>query len=207
MIAILGGTFDPIHKGHLHIATRVLERLPVQQVQFMPCALPVHRGQPRAFAEQRCSMIELAIDGQSQFVLNRLEIERAGPSYTVDSLREMRGRDQDTRLALILGGDAYNGFAHWKQPDEILELAHLVVCRRPGVECAENGFSEHRVDTPETLSEQAAGAILMLDVDAPDCSSSRLRSQLAADEAPDDCLSPAVADYIETQRLYREGRG
>ena len=151
-------------------------------------------------------MIELAIGGHPQFALNRLEIERGGPSYTIDSLREMCRGDRDIRLALILGSDAYNGFADWKLPEEILELAHLVVCRRPGVECAENGFSERRADTGEALTERAAGAILMFDVDAPDCSSSQLRAQLAAGGAPDDCLSPEVADYIETRRLYREGR-
>ena len=90
MIGILGGTFDPIHLGHLHIASQVATRLDLQQIQFMPCAQPVHRDGPRASAAQRCCMIELAIDDQPAFVLNTLEVERGGPSYSIDSLREIR---------------------------------------------------------------------------------------------------------------------
>jgi nicotinate-nucleotide adenylyltransferase len=205
MIAILGGTFDPIHKGHLHIASRIFDLLPVTRVQFMPCAVPVHRNQPLASAEQRCAMVELAIAGDDRFALNRLEIERGAPSYTVDSLRELHRRGSET-IALVLGSDAYNGFADWDRPQEILELAHLVVCLRPGSECVTGGFESHRVNSVEALQSRSAGAILIVEVDAPDCASRELRRRIAAGQPPDGCLSESVARYIDTHQLYRESQ-
>jgi len=209
MIGILGGTFDPIHRGHLHIATRVLAQLGLQQLQLMPCALPVHRDQPHASAEHRCAMIRLAIDGhsaidgQATLVLNTLELERKGPSYSVDSLRQIR-QQTDASLVLVLGVDAFNGFAGWKSPREILRLAHLVVCYRPGFEIEQGLFDEQRVDSVAELSSRADGGILLLQVDAIDCSSSAVRAALAAGETPRQYLAPSVADYIDEHNLYRK---
>ena len=203
MIAILGGTFDPIHKGHLHIATRVFERLSVEQIQFMPCALPVHRQPPRASAEQRCDMIALEITGKPEFALNRIEVDRTGPSYSVDSLRAMHQLGFN-RIALILGSDSFAGFSAWKQADKILKLAHLIVCHRPGTERDSNSYSAHRVESADQLESSQAGSILMLDVDAPDCASSELRERIAKRLNTDDCLGSAVADYIDQKKLYRK---
>ncbi|CAD7840656.1 MAG: Nicotinate-nucleotide adenylyltransferase (EC 2.7.7.18) [Olavius algarvensis Gamma 3 endosymbiont] len=202
MIGILGGTFDPIHNGHLQIATQALARLQLQQVQFMPCALPVHRDQPRATAQQRCDMIESVLAEHPEFILNTLEIERDGPSYTIDSLREIRRRSAAT-LLLLLGSDAFNGFADWKQPREILELAHLVVCLRPGVSVDPTLFPEYRIESVGQLSRQSTGAILPLEVDAIDCSSSAVRAALQTGAIPRQWLPSGVADYIQTHHLYR----
>ena len=205
MIAILGGTFDPIHLGHIHIASRVLERLSVDQVQFMPCAQPVHRESPWASAEQRCDMIALAIADQPKFTLNRIEIDRDGPSYSVDSLRDLHAQGYSP-LALILGGDSFADFAAWKQPEEILQLAHLVVCQRPGTGFQPGAYAAHCVESAQQLESRDAGAILALDVDAPDCASSLLRQQISTNQNPGDCLGAAVAEYIDQQGLYRNGR-
>ncbi|MDH3761493.1 MAG: nicotinate-nucleotide adenylyltransferase [Gammaproteobacteria bacterium] len=202
MIGILGGTFDPIHNGHLHIALQTASRLPLQRVQFMPCALPVHRDQPHASAQQRCDMIELALAEYRDFELNTLEIDRNGPSYMVDSLRRIRSRNT-TALLLILGSDAFNGFGGWKQPREILELSHLVVCLRPGAGVDQTLFVENRVDSIQQLSRRETGAILLLEVDAIDCSSSAVREALAGGDVPRQWLHRDVADYIETHHLYR----
>jgi len=213
MIGILGGTFDPIHLGHLHIASQVMARLGLQQLQFMPCAQPVHRDGPHASAAQRCSMIELAIDDQPEFVLNTLEVERSGPSYSIDSLREIwrqNRRREDTQrqdrqsLVLILGADAFNGFANWKSPGEILELAHLVVCGRPGFEIDSTIFGDHRVKASGELDRSDAGGILALTVDAIDCSSSRVRTALEMGKTPRQYLTTKVADYIDEHHLYRK---
>ena len=201
MIAILGGTFDPIHLGHIHIASRVLEQLPVEQVHFMPCAQPVHRGSPQASAEQRCDMIALEIANQPKFVLNRIEIDRDGPSYSVDSLRDLHAQGY-SRLVLILGSDSFAGLADWKQPDEILRLAHLVVCQRPGTGFQPGNFAMHCIESAQQFESREAGAILPLEVDAPDCASSLLRQRLANNENPGDCLGSAVAEYIDQQGLY-----
>jgi len=202
MIGILGGTFDPIHEGHFHIATQVLTRLGLEQVQFMPCALPVHRDEPHASTTDRCAMIELMIADETAFALNTLELDRSGPSYTLDSLREIR-RQTDATLVLLLGADAFNDFASWKMPHEILKIAHLVVCYRPGYEVGAHIFNDYLSSSSNVLAEQSAGAILMLEVEAIDCSSSVVRAALAKGDTTGQCLRPAVADYIEKHNLYR----
>ncbi len=202
MIGILGGTFDPIHNGHLHIATQTASRLQLEQLQFMPCALPVHRDRPHASAQQRCEMIELALAEYPDFDLNTLEIDRDGPSYMVDSLRQIRLQN-DATLLLILGSDAFNGFAGWKQPLEILELVHLAVCLRPGASIDQNLFAMNRIDNAQQFTQRPAGAILLLEVDAIDCSSSAARTALGSGDIPRQWLHPRVADYIETHHIYR----
>ncbi len=201
MIGILGGTFDPIHNGHLHIATQVFTRLDLESVQFVPCALPVHRDRPHATAAHRGAMIKLAIAEQAAFTLNTLELERSGLSYTVDSLHQIR-LQTDAVLVFVLGADAFNGFGNWKLPDDILCLAHLVVCYRPGFEVDQALYYERRVDSPQELSRQSAGAILMLEVDAIDCSSSVLRVALEARTGSGKYLAPTVATYIDKHNLY-----
>ena len=203
MIGILGGTFDPIHLGHLHIASQVASRLRLQQLQFMPCALPVHRDRPLRQCRQRCEMIELAIAERPEFGLNALELQRDGPSYSVDSLREISRRSEQS-LVLILGADAFNGFASWKSPDEILRLANLVVCGRPGFEIDNAVFSSNRVQTPQDLENRHAGGILTLMVDAIDCSSSSVRAALDRGNTPRHYLTGEVADYIDEHDLYRK---
>ena len=202
MIAILGGTFDPIHKGHLHIASRVHQLLSVEQVQFMPCAVPVHRAPPQASPEQRCDMIALGIAGDDRFALNRMEIERNTPSFTIDSLRELRAKGHQ-KMILILGSDAFNVFGTWKQPQEVLELAHIVVCLRPGEQLKPGCFDSHRVDSAAPLQVRSSGSILVLEVDAPNCASSSLRQRLAASLPVDDCLAAPVVRYIESCQLYQ----
>ena len=180
-----------------------MTRLGLQQVQFMPCAQPVHRNGPRASAAQRCSMIELAIEEQPAFVLNSLELQRDGPSYSIHSMREIRRQNAQT-LVLILGADAFNDFANWKSPGEILEIAHLVVCGRPGFEIDNTIFADHRVEACDELTNSRAGGILALAVDAIDCSSSRVRRALEMGKTPRQYLTTKVADYIDEHHLYRK---
>jgi nicotinate-nucleotide adenylyltransferase len=118
-------------------------------------------------------------------------------------LREIR-RQSDSVLTLVLGADAFNGFHSWKSPREILQLANLVVCFRPGFEVEQKLFDQHRVASPGELSGQTAGAILLLEVEAIDCSSSVVRAALDAGKIPRQCLPPAVADYIDKHNLYRQ---
>ena len=199
---ILGGTFDPVHRGHLHVAFQVLTLLDAAEIQFMPCARPVHRDPPLASAEHRCAMLEIAIAGHPRFRLNPLEIERGGPSYSIDSLRQMHGRT-DAPLALVLGSDAFNAFPKWRNPGHILELAHLVVCHRPGAALDDSLYRERRVAEARDLERQSAGSVLVLEIDANPCSSSDLRARIATGDATDDCLANAVAEYIQQHQLYR----
>ena len=201
MIAILGGTFDPVHNGHLQIATRIFHKLEISEMHFMPCAVPVHRREPMASISHRCEMIELAISACDGFLLNRLEVERTGPSYSVDSLRALKQK-YDEQIVLLLGSDAFNGFENWKDPDEILRLAKLVICHRPGVVPDAALFAEQWVDSLDAFSLQPDGAILSIEVDANQCSSTEVRRQIASGNCNSDCIHPDVASYIKQHNLY-----
>ena len=199
---ILGGTFDPVHRGHLHVAFQVLTLLEPAEIQFVPCALPVHRDPPRAAGEHRRAMLERAISGHPRFRVNPLEIERGGASYTIDTLKQLRGRTE-LPLALILGSDAFNGFPQWKDPDQILRIAHLVVCHRPGAPPDAELYSERRAMSAGELLQRSGGSILVLEIEANHCASSDLRQRIAAGESTDECLAAGVAEYIEQHHLYR----
>ncbi|MFA9420257.1 MAG: nicotinate (nicotinamide) nucleotide adenylyltransferase, partial [Gammaproteobacteria bacterium] len=153
-IGILGGTFDPIHKGHLQIAEQVLSQLGLDEIHFMPCANPVHRDMPRANNADRLQMIKLAIAGHPGFRLNTLELDRGGQSYMIDTLRQICDQGQFDRIYLVLGADAFNIFHGWKSPHEILALANLVICRRPGIEFNWSNYSNLRVDSIQALKCQ-----------------------------------------------------
>ena len=155
-----------------------------------------------ASAEQRCDMIRLAIEGLPRLCLNTLELERDGPSFSVDSLRQMKAQSSSV-FVLVLGVDAFNGFAGWKSPDEILEMAHLVVCGRPGFRLDSDLYAGHRAETSAQLGDCEAGLILPLEVDAVDCSSSQLRAELAQGRVDSQILPSGVADYIDHHQLYR----
>ncbi|MDG6779096.1 nicotinate-nucleotide adenylyltransferase [Thiomicrorhabdus sp. zzn3] len=205
LIGINGGTFDPIHFGHLRPALEVMERLNLEQVRFVPCYQPVHRGQPTVSAQQRCEMIELAIAPQPRFCLDTIEIDRGGPSYMVETLAELKQRFPDKGLVLIMGSDAFAKFHTWHQWQRILELANIAVTHRPGeavpLYCeAGQILSAHHVKR----FTQPSGQIVDVPVTQLDLSSTAVRSYLQQGW-PVDYLMPAkVIRYIEKHHLYRD---
>ncbi len=202
MIGIFGGSFDPVHIGHLRLARQVQERLHLDQIQFLPCANPVHRQQPLAAANDRLAMLELAVSDQPGWQISTIELDRSGPSYSIDSLRLIHAQQPQHSLCLLLGVDAFNAIESWKSPEQILKLAHLVVCRRPGLELDREVFNEHQVSDPGLLQTALSGFILPLDIDETDCSSTEVRGLLNSGESVADCLPSAVADYINQYKLY-----
>jgi nicotinate-nucleotide adenylyltransferase len=202
MTGILGGSFDPIHNGHLQIARQALARVPLDQLQFMPSAIPVHRDQAYSSPRHRLNMIEMVVSEARGLAVNTTELDRQGPSYTVESLREISARSE-TVLVLVMGADAFNSFASWKMPEEILSLSHLLVCRRPGIKINTRIFPHNWVDSVQQLSASSAGAILKLEIDECDCSSTAVRQSLVAGEVCSDCLNPKVSEYINLHNLYR----
>ena len=206
MIGVLGGTFDPIHAGHMHIAEQVESRLPLTELHFLPCATPVHRDIPQVSDAQRVQMIELAIAGISKFKLNHLELERGGQSYMVDTLRQIRAQNQTSTIILILGADAFNGLQSWKSPDEVLQLAHLVVCKRPGVEIDNSIYANHWVNSAQILESHTEACILPLEIDENPCSSTHVRKLLLERNQADRCLAPAVYQFILRNHLYEQSQ-
>ncbi|NNE62946.1 MAG: nicotinate-nucleotide adenylyltransferase [Gammaproteobacteria bacterium] len=201
-IGILGGTFDPVHQGHISLAQQAQKSLKLEQIQFLPCSIPVHRNQPLASAEDRLHMLEQAIAGRKNWQVNTVELDRDGPSYMVDSLRLVRDVQGHDSLILLLGVDAFNAFYSWKSPEEILTLSHLVVCRRPGVEVDKSIFASQQTNDPDLLHSRAGGYILFLDINENHCSSSGVRQALLRKQSIADCLSPTVAEYIKQHQLY-----
>jgi nicotinate-nucleotide adenylyltransferase len=207
MIGILGGTFDPIHYGHLRTALDVQQALGLDEVRFIPLCGAVHRDQPETPAELRLRMVRTAIAGEPAFVADDRELQRAGDSYTIDTLVSLRQDFPSQPLCLLLGMDAFNGFAEWRQPEEILRLAHLVVMHRPGLlepndVRAREILSAHRCDQVSALREQNAGLIHPLGVTQLEISSTRIRSLIAADRNPRYLLPEPVLELIRETGLY-----
>jgi nicotinate-nucleotide adenylyltransferase len=209
MIGILGGTFDPIHLGHLRPALDCLEGLGLDEVRFIPLGVAVHRPQPRASAAARLEMLEAAIAGQPGFVTDARELDRPGGSYTYDTLRSVRGDLGWQRpLCLLVGEDAFRGFLDWHRPRAILDLAHLVVMRRPGSPGTWDGalaalYGEHGRDDPAALRARPGGCILCREVTQMDIASTRIRDLVGRGLSPRYLVPEPVLQIIERAGLYR----
>jgi nicotinate-nucleotide adenylyltransferase len=207
MIGVFGGTFDPIHFGHLRTALDVLQAVGLAEVRFIPLHGAVHRDQPETPAAQRLEMVRLATRQQAGFVVDDREIARAGDSYTVDTLTSLRQEQPDRSLCLLLGMDAFNGFLDWHCPDQILRLAHLVVMQRPGEEGPKDAvvkalLAEHRASTPTQLRTRDCGLILQQPVTQLEISASKIRRLIAQGRTPRYLLPESVLQLIENRYLY-----
>ena len=186
MIGIFGGTFDPVHIGHLRTALDVYEALALDELRFIPLGQAVHREQPLTSAEKRLALLHAAIEDQPGFTVDERELRRDSPSYTLHTLESLRADlGAETPLCLLLGRDAFNAFHTWHQPVTILQLAHLVVMDRPGHDLPGQGLLEElmqgRVTTDiAELNGEPGGRILFQPVTRLDISSSDIRTRLAA---------------------------
>jgi nicotinate-nucleotide adenylyltransferase len=195
---ILGGTFDPIHEGHLAAARVAMDCAHLDRILFIPGAQPPHRGPAVAAADQRLEMSRLATEGEAGFEVSDVEVRRGGKSYTADTVRELKRLYPDDELFLILGWDAARLFRSWHEPDVIRRLATVVVVRRPGT------------PPPDSKLLQAAGldparTILCMG-HTPDISGSALREAIALGKPVSDSLRPAVERYVAEQKLYVDNR-
>jgi nicotinate-nucleotide adenylyltransferase len=207
-VGVFGGTFNPVHYGHLRSALELVERLGLDQLRLMPCAVPPHREAPGCSAADRSAMVDLAVAGEPHLVCDSRELERSGISYTIDSLFELRHELGPERgLCLVMGCDAVLKVTSWHRWDELLEQAHIVVIARPGWQLPTSGpvadwLTTHRARDPGALSEQAAGSILIEELRPLDISSTEIRSLLQSGRSARYLMPEAVLDYIETHRLY-----
>ncbi len=196
-IGVLGGTFDPIHCGHLQVADRVAAALGMDQVLLVPAGDPWMKPPPEASRGDRLAMVNLAIGTHARLASSSVDVDRVGPTYAVDTLADLqrafpqREPGQVVRWSFIVGADALADFMRWREPDRILQLADIVGVTRPG----------HRLDPPPIPENR----LTLLEVDSMDISSSQIRDRVAAGQSIDGLVEPAVADYIREHRLYREG--
>lgn len=204
---ILGGTFDPVHNGHIACADYVQRHCGLDSVRLMPCHLPPHRATPGVSAEQRAAMVQLAIAGYPKLALERLELDKHSPSYTVDSLKLLTQREPDNRFYFIIGMDSLCYLRQWKNWQQILQLAHLLVCERPGYQANDGDaaflLKEYGADDISELKQSPAGSILLVHNPLHAISATDIRQQLQHSRTACDTLDPAVLNYIQMQQLYQ----
>ena len=209
-IGILGGTFDPIHYGHLRPALDLLEELELAEVRFIPCRIPAHRGTPLITAEQRLALARLATVGQPGFVTDDRELRRDGLSYLFDTLASLREELGDSiPLCLILGTDAFRELHTWHRWQELPKLAHIVVMQRPGllkplVPILEAFTTPRVVYDRFALRQKPAGGILFQSVTQLGISATQIRALLARGQSPRYLLPDAVLASIHAQALYQQ---
>jgi nicotinate-nucleotide adenylyltransferase len=193
---LLGGTFDPIHNGHLEIAEVVRARLKLDEVVFMPAGSPRFKENNPTPAAHRTEMVRRAISGRPYFRLSTLEIERVGPTYTVDTITELGAQlTSRDRIYFILGWDSLIEFPRWREPNRIIEHCFLVAVPRSGVPRPD-------LDVLEILVPGMAERVIVLDTPVVDISASSVRRQVGQGEPIDQLVPGAVADYIKEQGLY-----
>ena len=206
-IGVFGGTFDPIHYGHLRTAFEMLQALSFHEVRLMPCGDPPHRGTTFADASLRKRMVDAAIAGQDGFVSDDREICRDGPSYSIDTLIDLRGEFPDRSLGLIVGMDAFLGLPKWHRWDEILDFAHIIVAHRPGWRAPDIGplgnlISEHGTHRVDDLHEVTHGRIHIHAVTQLEIASTEIRELVAAGRDPRFLMPDAVRNVIEETGVY-----
>ena len=198
-IGILGGTFDPVHRGHLEIARRAMDEAGLERVIFIPAAQPrLKSGEPSASPQQRLEMLRLAVGETPGFEVSDIELHRTGPTLTVETLRELRGQlGGGIELRFVLGLDALARFDQWVEPERVVELASLLAVSRPGY----TGF-----DWPGFYARNpyAQGQVDCLDSTAIDISASELRGRIAAGASVSGLLPDAVERYIRDNGLYKD---
>lgn len=206
-IGILGGTFDPIHFGHLRTALELHQLLDLAEVCLVPCYQPVHRKMPIASPEDRLEMVKKAIENEPALRVDHCEIQRKGPSYMIDTLKHFRHKSPNAPLCLIMGIDALLNFTGWHKWQEILEMAHLVVAHRPHYHLPHTGIvsellKERLKPTPEALHESLAGNILLQPVTPLEISATDIRKQIAMGRSPRYLLPDSVYKYIKQHGVY-----
>lgn len=209
-VGLFGGTFDPVHFGHLRAAVEAREKLGLADFRLLPAGRPPHRSDTVASAEQRLEMLRLALDGCPDLRVDEREVRRAGYSYMVDTLEEIRGEAGEAPLLLMIGQDAANTLDRWHDWRRLFDLAHFVVMRRPDAHFNCSGelrrqIEERRVHEAALLLQNPAGRVLSLEITQLDISSTHIRSLLAAGRSARFLLPDRVIDYIGEQGLYRAG--
>lgn len=195
LTGIMGGTFDPVHNGHLAAARQLRDVAGLDEVWLMPNAMPPHRiAAPVASADDRLRMVQLAVDRLPGLLPSALEVDRGGASYTIDTVRELARRFPGRRFSILLGSDAALQIRTWHDPEALLDEAHFVIFNRPETTMA-----------PQTLHELgfAPARTQIVHLETPAIAAHQVRDRLARGASIDDLVPAAVADYIRAHQLYQ----
>ena len=205
MIGVFGGTFDPIHYGHLRSALEVKEVFGLSKLLLIPSAQPPHRSQPVASAIERLQMLDLATSNQAELSIDSRELERNSPSYMVDTLSSLRQDYPQETLLLLLGSDAFKQLMSWHQWQRIFDFSHVVVMTRPGVvlDTLHDFFKERRCQRITELASTRAGKLYFQQVTPLDISATAIRQMIANHQNPGYLLPDTVLAYIRQHQLYQ----
>lgn len=207
-IGVLGGTFDPIHYGHLRLAWEAYQQLHLDHVRFIPCHMPPHRGDPASKPTHRLAMVEIACASTPEFIVDERELRKDSASYSVETLCELRQEiGPDRPLIFIMGMDAFCGFCNWYRWQDILNLCHVWIGHRPGssipdIQQPAGELLHERQANATALSHSAHGKIHVQSTVALDISATYLRQQLQHGFSPRFLLPEGVNDYIQHHGLY-----
>lgn len=205
-IGLLGGTFDPIHNGHLHVAQSVLQKFNLDEIKLIPCAQTVHKAQPYFSAENRLRFVTLATEHLDKLSAEAIEIQRGGASYSIDTIKALKCQQPEAVFYFILGMDAFASFPAWQGSDEILQHCNLIVVKRPKAidnlpEKSEILLAKHAASTRQA-HQYNAGAIFCLDVNAIDISATEIRTNLQAGKDVSNTIPSTIYHVIQNERLY-----
>ena len=208
-LGVFGGTFNPVHYGHLRSALELVERLNLEQLRLMPSSRPPHRETPACSAGHRAAMVELAVAEEPRLACDARELRRPGKSYTIDSLIEIRQELEPRRsLCMVLGCDAVLGITGWHRWQELLDWAHIVVIARPGWRLPDTGevaewLQHHRLESSASLAQQDAGGVLVEELRPLSISSTEIRELLGKGKSVRYLMPQTVLEYIQAHGLYR----
>lgn len=215
LTGIFGGTFDPIHYGHLRVAEEIAEMTHLEEMRIVPAAIPRLRCSPSATIQHRVAMARLAIQDNSRFVLDEREAHRQGPSYSVDSLRELKQElGGSVILCFVIGADAFMKLPEWHNWRELFELCHFIIAARPGHALVANreavppvlkeACASRWVSNADQLEHEPCGLIFIAPTTLLDISATRIRARVAAGKSIRYLLPDATLDYIAANHLYSE---
>ncbi|MCF8007205.1 MAG: nicotinate-nucleotide adenylyltransferase [Methylovulum sp.] len=204
MIGILGGTFNPIHFGHLRVAIEVKESFHLAELRLLPCACPPHREQPSVSAHQRAAMVKLAIAKHPGLFCDERELQRPGPSYMVDSLQSLKQEVADETLLLFIGTDAFSQLTSWSRWQQLFTYAHVVVMVRPEnpLPLMQPFFLERLAQDANDLTLSPHGKLHIHSVTQLAISATTIRTLFAEQHNPSFLLPDAVIEYIQQHQLY-----
>lgn len=216
-IGVLGGTFDPIHFGHLRLAQELAHTLKLTKVRFVPSGTPPHRAAPGSGIAHRVAMTRLAVAANPLFDVDERETRRSGPAYTFDTLTELRAElGATSSLVLLLGADAFLEFATWHRWHELFGLAHVAVAHRPGFPVERwreampqplaREYAARLMQQPLAVHLAPAGGIVVMPITALDISATAIRELMRTGGSPRYLLPDPVLDYIQAHHLYTGGR-
>lgn len=210
LTAFFGGTFDPIHYGHLMPVTALAKIVGLSKIVLLPNNVPPHRPQPEATSQQRLRMTQLASENNALFHVDERELQRQTPSYTIDTLEALRGETgAETPLAFVIGQDSLLTLHQWHRWEDLLGVCHLLVCARPGYQSTlstptlQKWLEDHLTKDPRDLHQQTHGRIFMADTPLVTISATEIRKRRQAGLDCQDWLPPSVLRYIDEQGLYR----